>query len=139
MLARRLKKSINGLKNINPLVIHPLDGLNIRTAIKFQIILISATQLLCCLKIAENKGKINVDLHADSQLNSTSEHKSEAGQADLSLVKNKRGFLRFPRSWAEVKKSGWKFVLGFILFYLIRDTILYILLPYLIVKGIISF
>lgn len=52
--------------------------------------------------------------------------------------KEKKGFLRFPRSWAEVKKLGWKFILAFLLFYLIRDTILYILLPYLIYKGIIS-
>jgi hypothetical protein len=45
---------------------------------------------------------------------------------------------RFPRSWADVKRLGWKFILGFILFYLIRDTILYIIIPYLIYKGIIS-
>jgi hypothetical protein len=51
----------------------------------------------------------------------------------------KRGFLKFPRSWAEVKKMGWKFIVAFILFYLIRDTLLYILLPYLIYKGVISF
>lgn len=51
----------------------------------------------------------------------------------------KRRFLKFPKSWAEVKKMGWKFVLAFILFYLIRDSILYLLLPYLIINGIISF
>jgi hypothetical protein len=51
----------------------------------------------------------------------------------------KRGFLKFPRSWAEVKKMGWKFIVAFIVFYLIRDTLLYILLPYLIYKGVISF
>lgn len=50
-----------------------------------------------------------------------------------------RRYLRFPRSWKEVKALGWKAVVAFILFYLIRDTLLYILLPYLIVKGIISF
>ena len=45
---------------------------------------------------------------------------------------------RFPRSWADVKRLGWKFILAFILFYLIRDTILYIIIPYLVYKGIIS-
>jgi hypothetical protein len=53
-------------------------------------------------------------------------------------VPKKRRFLKFPKSWAEVKKMGWKFILAFILFYLIRDSILYILLPYLIYNGIIS-
>ena len=50
-----------------------------------------------------------------------------------------RGFLKFPRSWKEVRQLGWKFVVAFILFYLIRDSLLYILLPYLIYKGVISF
>jgi hypothetical protein len=50
-----------------------------------------------------------------------------------------RGFLKFPRSWQEVKRKGWKFVLAFVLFYLIRDSLLYLLLPYLVYKGIISF
>ena len=53
--------------------------------------------------------------------------------------RRRRGFLRFPRSWGEVKKLGWKFIVAFIVFYLIRDTLLYILLPYLIYKGVISF
>ncbi len=52
--------------------------------------------------------------------------------------KKRRGFLRFPRSWAEVKKLGWKFIVGFILFYLVRDVILYIIIPYLIYKGVIG-
>ncbi|MDZ4724052.1 MAG: hypothetical protein SGI97_09155 [candidate division Zixibacteria bacterium] len=46
--------------------------------------------------------------------------------------------LRFPKSWKEVKSRGWKFILAFFLFYLIRDTILYIIIPYLIYEGIIS-
>ncbi|MEW6051591.1 MAG: hypothetical protein AB1644_11110 [Candidatus Zixiibacteriota bacterium] len=49
-----------------------------------------------------------------------------------------RGFLRFPKTWREVRALGWKFVLAFVLFYLIRDTILYIVIPYLVYKGIIS-
>jgi hypothetical protein len=49
--------------------------------------------------------------------------------------KKKKGFLRFPKTWKEVRKLGWKFMLAFILFYLVRDTILYILIPYLIAKG----
>ena len=37
-----------------------------------------------------------------------------------------------------LKQGGWKIVFYFFLYYLIRDAILYILLPYLVVKGIIS-
>lgn len=51
----------------------------------------------------------------------------------------RKGFLKFPRSWKEVKQLGWKFIVAFILFYLVRDLILYVLIPYLIYKGIISF
>lgn len=35
-----------------------------------------------------------------------------------------------------LKKGGWKLLFYFFMFYLIRDTILYILLPYLVGKGI---
>ena len=35
-----------------------------------------------------------------------------------------------------VKKGGWKLLFYFFIFYLIRDTILYILIPYLVGKGI---
>ena len=50
--------------------------------------------------------------------------------------KKRRGFLKFPKTWKEVKQLGWKFVVAFILYYLIRDSILYILIPYLIAKGL---
>ena len=36
-----------------------------------------------------------------------------------------------------LKEGGWKVITYFVLFYLIRDTILYIIVPYLIVRGII--
>ncbi|MBO74267.1 MAG: hypothetical protein CMD33_03230 [Flavobacteriales bacterium] len=35
-----------------------------------------------------------------------------------------------------VKKYGWKLVLAVFMFYLIRDSILYILIPYLIARGL---
>jgi hypothetical protein len=35
-----------------------------------------------------------------------------------------------------VKKYGWKLVLAVFMYYLIRDSILYILIPYLIAKGL---
>ena len=50
--------------------------------------------------------------------------------------KKRPSFLKFPRSWKEVRALGWKMILAFILFYLIRDSILYILLPYLAYKGV---
>ncbi len=34
-----------------------------------------------------------------------------------------------------VKKGGWKLLFYFFMFYLIRDSILYLLIPYLIAKG----
>jgi len=36
-----------------------------------------------------------------------------------------------------LREGGWKVLFYFFMFYLIRDSILYILIPYLIVKGII--
>jgi len=32
-------------------------------------------------------------------------------------------------------KGGWKILFYFFMFYLIRDSILYILIPYLVIKG----
>lgn len=49
-----------------------------------------------------------------------------------------RRWFKFPRSWKEVKQMGWRMILIFVLFYLIRDSILYLLIPYLVYKGIIS-
>ncbi len=37
-----------------------------------------------------------------------------------------------------IKKKGWSVVFAFIVFYLIRDSILYVLIPYLAFKGIIT-
>ena len=34
-----------------------------------------------------------------------------------------------------IKKGGWKILFYFFMFYLIRDSILYLLIPYLIGKG----
>ena len=36
-----------------------------------------------------------------------------------------------------IKEGGWKLLFFFFMYYLIRDSILYILIPYLIVKGIV--
>ncbi len=47
-------------------------------------------------------------------------------------------FLKFPKSWKEVKALGWKFILAFVLFYLVRDLLLYVLLPYLAYRGFVS-
>ncbi|MFQ6607919.1 MAG: hypothetical protein ACE5EE_05200 [Fidelibacterota bacterium] len=37
-----------------------------------------------------------------------------------------------------IKKKGWIIVLLFTMFYLIRDSILYILIPYFAVNGIVT-
>ena len=50
----------------------------------------------------------------------------------------RRGWLRFPKTWAEVRRLGWRAVAGFVLFYLVRDLLLYVLLPYLLYRGVIA-
>ena len=50
----------------------------------------------------------------------------------------RRGWLRFPRSWAEVRRLGWGAAAAFVLFYLVRDLILYVLLPYIIYRGVVA-
>ena len=37
-----------------------------------------------------------------------------------------------------LKEGGWRIIISFFLFYLIRDTILYIIIPYLIVRGFLN-
>ncbi len=49
-----------------------------------------------------------------------------------------RRWLRFPKSWAEVRRLGWKAVAAFVLFYLVRDLLLYVLLPWLVYRGVIA-
>ena len=39
---------------------------------------------------------------------------------------------------AFINKKGWKFLIAFILFYLIRDVTLYIIIPYLIVDNFVG-
>jgi len=39
---------------------------------------------------------------------------------------------------AVLKKGGWKLVVGLFMFYLIRDVILYLLIPYLVAKSLLS-
>ena len=36
------------------------------------------------------------------------------------------------------KKRGWKFLLVIVSYYVIRDTVVYIILPYLVANGIIK-
>lgn len=55
---------------------------------------------------------------------------------------------RFVSEWRQVikdggfkgfiKKKGWKIVVIFFLFYLIRDTILFIIIPYLVYNNLIQ-
>ena len=37
-----------------------------------------------------------------------------------------------------LKRYGWKLFAGFFLFYLVRDVTLYIVLPYLAARGVLS-
>jgi hypothetical protein len=38
-----------------------------------------------------------------------------------------------------IKKFGLKLILGIVVFYFIRDSILYIIIPYFVLKGIFNF
>jgi hypothetical protein len=51
--------------------------------------------------------------------------------SDWNQIRKKEGLK------ALLKKKGWKVIFVFFLFYLIRDLLLYILIPWLIIKGII--
>ena len=54
----------------------------------------------------------------------------------------------FIREWGDIRRKGgykllirekgWTVVLAFFIFYLIRDSILYLIIPYLMMKNIIS-
>ena len=54
----------------------------------------------------------------------------------------------FIREWGDIRRKGgykllvrekgWTVVLAFFMFYLIRDSILYLIIPYLMMKNIIS-
>lgn len=71
---------------------------------------------------------------------------------DLSKTDGKRSAIRglfkpkFAKEWLGlwkergfkgfVKEKGWKVVAAFILFYLLRDSLLYLALPYFAAKGI---
>jgi hypothetical protein len=73
------------------------------------------------------------------QLDSGSKNNTATPGNGVLKAKRRRWRFRFPHSWKDVKALGWKMILAFVLFYLIRDTLLYIVIPYLIYKGIISF
>ncbi len=55
---------------------------------------------------------------------------------------------QFIKSWLSIvreegiksllKQKGWKVVVAFILFYLVRDSILYIIIPILAINGVIT-
>jgi len=49
----------------------------------------------------------------------------------IRLIKTE-GFKEF------IKRKGWKIVAAIFVFYLIRDSILYIILPYLIINNIVQ-
>ncbi len=54
----------------------------------------------------------------------------------------------FIREWGDIRRKGgykllirekgWTVVLAFFIFYLIRDSILYLIIPYLMMKNVIS-
>jgi hypothetical protein len=53
------------------------------------------------------------------------------------FVRDVRQTLRESGVKGVVSRYGWKIVAAFFVYYLVRDTILYILIPYAIAKGLI--
>ncbi len=51
-------------------------------------------------------------------------------------VQKIRDQLRVEGFRAVVKTLGWKVIAGIIIFYLVRDTLLYLVIPYLIARGV---
>ncbi len=51
-------------------------------------------------------------------------------------VQKIRDQLRAEGFRAVVKTLGWKVIAGIIIFYLVRDTLLYLVIPYLIARGV---
>lgn len=49
---------------------------------------------------------------------------------ELRAQLKEKGFKKF------ISELGWKVLLGIFLYYLVRDTLLYIVLPYLIARGL---
>ena len=63
----------------------------------------------------------------------------------LKIKKNKPKFLKkyvaiFKKDGIKgvLKEGGWRIVVYFFLFYLVRDSILYIIIPYLLYKGVVN-
>ncbi len=51
---------------------------------------------------------------------------------ELTRTLKEKGFRGF------LKEKGWKLVVALVLFYLIRDSILYLVLPYLAARGLLG-
>ncbi len=51
-------------------------------------------------------------------------------------VQKIRDQLRAEGFRAVVKTLGWKVIAGIIIYYLVRDTLLYLVIPYLIARGV---
>lgn len=54
------------------------------------------------------------------------------------FVREARVIFREQGAKAVVRRFGWKLFAAFFIYYLIRDSFLYILLPYLITKGLLG-
>ena len=73
---------------------------------------------------SENGGAIPADTHDESEMEN-----SAAEQAPPKKIS------RFRQIYRRYRAKGKWFVVGFFLFYLIRDTILYIIIPWYLAKG----
>jgi len=55
-----------------------------------------------------------------------------------SLLKRIWHYLKPPMSLKEAKQKGWRYFMLIVLFYLVRDTILYIIIPFFTYRAIAS-
>ena len=55
-----------------------------------------------------------------------------------SFIREWLGILKEQGFAALLKQKGWKVVITFFLFYLVRDSLIYLILPYLAAKGLLG-
>lgn len=55
-----------------------------------------------------------------------------------SLIKEAKGTFREKGMRGVIQKYGWKFFAVFFCYYLVRDLFLYVFIPYMVAKGLLS-
>lgn len=81
---------------------------------------------------SENGGALPADAQNESEMENSAPEQTPPIQAPQKKLS------RFRRLYRKYRAKGKWFLIGFFIFYLIRDTILYIIIPWYLAKGGIS-